>query len=173
MQDMLEVMRRRRSIRKFKPDKVSEAEIESLVNAGLLAPSAENVRPVELIVVRDKTTIERLAACRDNGGRALAGAPLAIVVLGRTSESSLWDADAAVAATYILLQAEQLGLGCCWVQMYKKFSANRRPADELSRGFLNPPPGLAVFCAMAIGHADEQKEPYSIEELDRSKVRSL
>ena len=172
MSEMLEVMRRRRSVRKFTAEGVSDAQVESLVNAGLLAPSAKNIRPVELLVLRDKATIERLEGCRDAGAGAFKTATLAIIVAARADKSDLWSIDAAIAATQIHLEAEALGLGCCWVQVLKR-PCGDTSAEEAVRKVAKVPPELSILCMMALGHGDEAKEPYVIEKLDRSAVHYL
>ncbi|MDD4089864.1 MAG: nitroreductase family protein, partial [Tissierellia bacterium] len=63
--DMLNIIMKRRSIRKFKDEKLSEEQIQELVNAGLLAPTSKNNKAVELIVVDDIDTILKLKDCRN------------------------------------------------------------------------------------------------------------
>lgn len=170
--EMLEIMRRRRSIRKFVPGKVSDAEVEALLSAALLAPSAKNIRPVEIFVLRDEATIARLAACRDAGGDAFKTATLALLVAGRSGESDLWEIDAAIAATHILLQAEALGLGCCWVQAWKRPCGDGTVEDAVRR-VVDLPQGASLLCMMALGHGDEEKAPYDLGGLDRSRAHVL
>ena len=77
---MLELLERRRSIRKFTSGVLSDPQVKALVHAGLLAPSAKNRKPVELFFVRDRAVIARLADCRDAGEDALRTAALAVAV---------------------------------------------------------------------------------------------
>ncbi len=166
---MLELLERRRSVRKFTEEGVSDSDLEALVGAGLLAPSAKNRRPVELFVVRDRGTVARLADCRDAGGDALRTAALAVAVTADSAVSDVWEEDASIAATQIFLEAEALGLGCCWIQI------RRRPcgdgtAEGAVRRLLDVPERLSVLCLLAIGHKDETKAPYDVSTLDRSKV---
>ena len=168
---MLDIMCRRRSVRKFAPDMPDERDIERLVDAALLAPSAKDTRNVDLIVVRDKRLIERMAQCRaDTGAYALESAPLALAIVGRPNGDPMWDLNAAVAATYILLEAEALGLGCCWVQMLRKDGYAGRPSDALVGDILSIPSGMIVSCVMASGHAAETKPPRLVVDLDRSRA---
>ena len=64
---MLELLGRRRSIRKFTDGVLSDPQIEALVYAGLLAPSAKNRKPVELFFVRDRAMVARRAAATRAG----------------------------------------------------------------------------------------------------------
>ena len=68
---MLELLERRRSIRRFTGGVLSDSQIKALVCAGLLAPSAKNRKPVELFFVRDRAMVARLVGCRDAGGDAV------------------------------------------------------------------------------------------------------
>ena len=169
---MLKIMSRRRSIRKFTTESVSEDAVKKLVDAGLLAPSGKNARPVELFITKDKAAVERLAGCKDSGTEALRTAPMAIVVTGQPEKSDIWAVDAAIAATHILLQAEALGLGCCWVQIMNR-RCGAEMAEDVARRILNIPSTLSILCALALGHSDEAKEPHSLEALDRSKAHYL
>ena len=136
---MLEAMSRRRSIRKFKNERVSEENIKSLVDAALLAPSGKNAKPCEFFVVQDKVKIEKLAACKDGPTEALKTAPLAIVVAANPEKSDVWAVDAAIAATHILLEVEALGLGCCWIHLHmisntrRLIVKNKRKTLDFSR----------------------------------------
>lgn len=169
---MLEAMSRRRSIRKFKNERVSEENIKSLVDAALLAPSGKNAKPCEIFVVQDKVKIEKLAACKDGPTEALKTAPLAIVVAANPEKSDVWAVDAAIAATHILLEVEALGLGCCWIQIMNRRSGQLM-ADSQVKKLLNIPSTLSVLCVMAIGVKDESKEGHAIESLSRDNVHYL
>ncbi|MBR1417728.1 MAG: nitroreductase family protein [Synergistaceae bacterium] len=169
---MLELMSRRRSIRKFKNERVSEEAIKSLVDAALLAPSGKNAKPCEFFVVQDKVKIEKLAACKDGPTEALKSAPLAIVVTANPEKSDVWAVDAAIAASHILLEAEALGLGCCWIQIMNRRSGQLM-ADSQVKKLLNISTSLSVLCVMAIGIADECKEPHAIDSLSRANVHFL
>ena len=166
---MLDLMARRRSVRRFTDEEVSDTELEALVGAGLLAPSAKNRRPVELFVARDRGTVARLAGCRDAGGDALRTAPLAFAVTADPAVSDVWEEDASIAATQIFLEAEALGLGCCWIQIRRRPSGDGT-AEGAVRRLLDVPDRLSVLCLLAIGRKDEEKEPYDVAKLDRSKV---
>ena len=169
---MLELLERRRSVRKFTEEGISDAHLEALIGAGLLAPSAKNRRPVELFFVRDRARVARLAGCRDAGGDALKTATLAVAVTADPAVSDVWEEDASIAATQIFLEAEALGLGSCWVQVRKR-PCGEGTAEDAARRMLDIPERLSVLCLLAVGHKDEVKEPYSVSKLDRSKVHEI
>ena len=93
-------------------------EVQVLLEAGLRAPSSKNKHTTQFILVEDRETLDRLSRMRESGALFLQQVPLGIVVLGSPMECERWIADASLAAGYIQLQAEALGLGSCWADAY-------------------------------------------------------
>ena len=88
--EYLDILKKRKSIRKYTDEIVSEEMIEQIIEASKLAPSGRNKKPVKLIVVRDKETLEYLSNTRSHGSQLLAGANAAIVVTGDSELSDTW-----------------------------------------------------------------------------------
>lgn len=108
----------RKSVRQYTSRPVDEEKTEWLLRAGMAAPSARDLRPWEFIVIRNRATLDSLAAGLPYG-KMLSGAPLAIVVCGDSSRSEkLWVEDCAMVAQNILLAAESLGLGAVFTAVY-------------------------------------------------------
>ena len=106
MNSFSELIKMRRSMRKFTDELLSPDEAKLLLRAALMAPSSKGLHAWEFVVVEDKPTLEQLSRCKSQGADFLAGAPLAVVVLGDPQVSDVWIEDASVAATQMLLQAE-------------------------------------------------------------------
>ena len=119
---MIDLLKNRRSIRKFTYEKVSKEDLEKILKSALLAPSSMGKKPIELIVVEDKDTIAKLETCKKFGTLPLKTAPLAIVVIGDSDLSDVWVEDASIVSTLIQLEAEKLGLGSTWIQMRRRES---------------------------------------------------
>ncbi len=166
---MLELLKQRRSIRRFTPRPVEREHVEKLLQAALLAPSSMGKNPVEFIVVRDKETIARLKTCKKHGTLPLETAPLAIVVIADREKSDVWVEDAAIASILLQLEAEKLGLGSTWVQLRLRESAVES-SESAFRRELGIPEKYGVLSVVAIGHKDEEKKPRREEELDFSKA---
>ncbi len=153
----------RRSIRKFKPEPVREEVVTRLLETALTAPSSHNSRSTRLLVVEDVALIARMAEMRDSGSAFMAGAPLAIVVLGDTTKTDLWQVNAAIAATMLQLEAVDQGLASCWVQIAGrprvKSEPNGEQAADYLRTFLPIPEGCEPLCAIALGYSDFQPVP--------------
>jgi nitroreductase len=161
----LDLIRRRRSIRQYTPQPLAEGQIATLAEAALRAPSSRGLNPWEFVLVTERDTLEQLGKCKPHGASFLAGAALAIAVCADPQRSDVWVEDAAIAATYIQLAAQDLGLGSCWVQVRR-----RDPAAKLVAGLLALPPNLEVEALVAIGHPAENKRPHPDGSLQREKL---
>lgn len=166
---MLELYKQRRSIRKFTSDKVSKENIVKLKKAALLAPSSRNLKPIEFIFIEETETIHSLKKCKKFGSTALETATLAIVIIGDETKSDVWIEDAAIATTFIMLEAEALGLGSNWIQMRLREGENA-PSDEEIRLLLGIPKQYGILSVLAIGKKNEEKKSYTDEDLDLSKI---
>ncbi len=167
---MLELMKKRRSIRQFAPQPVTEEHIQSLLCTALLAPTSMNKKPVHFVVVQDAPTLAKLAACKAHSASFLEKAPLGIVVLGDAELSDVWVEDASIAATAIQLQAEHLGLGSTWIQMRLRKSKEGQDSEQAIREILGIPEKYGVLCILALGAKGEEKPAYTDEQADFSKV---
>lgn len=170
---MLNLLLNRRSIRKFKPDRVAEAQIQQILQAGLLSPSGRNKTPWEFIVVQDKVTLEALGKCRHPQQHFLPETPLAIVMLGDTTATDVWVEDCAIAMTIMQLQAQTLGLGSCWVQVRNRMAQGEaESSSEFIKTLLHIPAHYEVLAVLGIGHPDEEKAPYNLDELQYNKIHT-
>ena len=95
-----------------------------------MAPTSKSSRPWQFVIVEDAARLEALSKCKETGAMPIAKAPLAIVVAVDVEASDPWIEDAAIAATFIQLQAQDLGLGSVWIQVRDRFDAEGVPADE-------------------------------------------
>lgn len=162
---LLPLIRQRRSIRKFTKENLTPEEVQSLMEAALRAPSSRNKHTTQFVLVEETEMLERLSHLRAHGSSFIADAPLAIVILGSPMECNLWREDATLAAAFIQMEAESLGLGSCWATVYERFTENGQDAAEYVRRALNIPYQLEVLCILAVGHKAEQPEPHPEQEL--------
>lgn len=168
---MIELMLSRRSIRKFNVKPLENEKINKIIQAGALAPSSMNKKPVELYVLKEHDKIEKLIACKKNGTLALTTAPLAIIVTANKSISDVYVEDATIAATYMMLEAEKLGLGCCFIQMRNRKTSEKVDSEQAIKDVFNLKDELGIICVLAFGHKEEIKEPYTT--IDTSRVYEL
>ena len=97
--ELLETILNRRSVRKYNDKEVGGETLQSILEAGLLAPSSRNLKPVEFIVIRDKAMLHQLARAKTAGSGMLKGASCAVVVIGGSEKSDAWIEDCSIAMT--------------------------------------------------------------------------
>ncbi len=170
MEDFSKLVKQRRSMRKFTDEQLTPDEVTTLMKSALMAPSSKGKHAWHFVVVDDKEMLKSLSAVKTVGSDWLEGAPLAIVVVGDPTESDVWIEDASVATTILLYQAEDLGLGACWVQVRERFAPDGTPSDTLVRELLNIPAPLQVLAMVAVGHKGMERKPFNEERLLWEKV---
>jgi hypothetical protein len=112
----------------------------------------------------------KLSFCKESGAAFVKDAALAIVVTADPLASDVWIEDASIASIMIQLQAEDLGLGSCWVQVRERFTANGTPANEYIHELLDFPLQLQVLSVIAIGHKGMERKPFDESHLQWEKV---
>ena len=172
MTDFNELVKIRRSHRKFTDEEISPEHVQSILRAALMSPTSKSQRSWQFVVVDDKTDIEKLADAKDLGSQFMKGAPLAIVVLGDPQKNDCWVEDGSIAAVSMQYQAEELGLGSCWVQMRGRGLADGTPADEVIRGVLDIPANLNTLCIIAVGHKADERKPQNEDNLKWENVHA-
>ncbi|MDX9786652.1 MAG: nitroreductase family protein [Desulfobacterales bacterium] len=166
----IDLIRSRRSIRKFQDRPVEPEKIDSLVETVLRAPSSRDLNPWSFVVVTDPDMISALSKAKPHGASFLSGAPLAIVVCADPAKSDVWVEDASIAAIYLHLAATDLALGSCWIQLRERMHDAHQSAGDYVSGVLGLPEGMAVEAIIAIGYSAEKKTPHSKSGLPHEKV---
>ena len=168
---MMELLRKRRSIRKFTQEKVDPGTIELLIEALLRAPSSRGINPWEFIVVDDKELLSRLSRSKKHGSQFLENAALGIVICADSTKSDVWVEDCSIASIIVQMAALSLGLGSCWVQIRKRMHDGSRSAEEYVRELLGLPEHINVGSIIGIGHPGERKMPIAAKDLHYEKVK--
>ena len=150
---MIDVIKSRRSIRRYTPDRVTEAEVRQLLEAAMAAPSANNSQPWHFVLVEDQRSKERLAETHPWSGM-IAEAPLAIAVCGEKRRSRYWVQDTSAATENLLLAAAALNLGAVWIGVHPDHGR-----EAHVRQALGMPDGIGVLCLIAVGRPAEHKPP--------------
>jgi len=164
-----EAIRARRSIRKYVPNApVTQQQIESMLEAAMMAANGGNRRPWEFIVVQDRTKLDRIRALHPYTGM-LETATLAIVLcappaLEADFGTGIYPQDFGAATENILLQAVGLGLGACWCGVFPREDHITEVRQALDIKSL-------PFCVIAVGVPDEQPDARGFYEA--SKVQYM
>ena len=161
---MIKEIRTRRSIRKYTEQPVGDETVMQLMESARLAPSGSNTQPWHFIVVRSEAMRQQLAKVAHNQ-KWMADAPVHIVCVAdvrcRINESvpvSLDETsplvetkqiirDISIAVEHIVLEAESLGLGTCWIAWFEQ--KDIRPV-------LNIPSDKYVLCILTVGYPGEK-----------------
>jgi nitroreductase len=168
--DFKDLVKMRRSHRKFTEQEISGDDVKAILRAGLMSPTSKSRRDWQFVVVDDKTDLEKLSDAKDMGGQLIKGAALAIVVLGDPMQNDCWVEDGSIAAISMQYQAEELGLGSCWVQMRGRGLSDGTSADTVIQGILNIPENLSCLCVLAIGHKADERQPQNEDKLKWEQV---
>ena len=156
---IIENIMTRTSIRQYTDQTISADTIETLLRAGMAAPTAVNKQPWHFVAITSKDIMKDLARTNPNA-QMLEQAPLTIVVCGDMQKAlegegrQLWIQDCSAATENILLAAHALGLGAVWTALY--------PRDDRAKGaieVLKLPEYIVPLCAIIIGYPAELPEP--------------
>lgn len=167
---MIELLRHRRSVRKFEKQKIEKEKVEILKEALVRSPSSRSINPWEFIFVDDGGTLRTLAQSRQHGSGFLAGAPLAVVILGDTSKADTCIEDCSIAAITLQYSAESLGLKSCWCQIRMRTHPDGGLSEEYVREVLGIPDHYLVECIIGLGYPAESKSPHPRDDLDWEKI---
>ena len=160
----------RRSHRKFTEQEIDGDDLKLILRAGLMSPTSKGQRAWQFVVVDDKLDLEKLSDAKNLGGQFLKDAPVAIVVLGDPMQNDCWIEDGAIAAISMQYQAEELGLGSCWIQMRGRGLDDGTTADTVIRGALDIPDNLNCLCILAVGHKADERKPQNEDKLKWENV---
>ena len=167
--ELKEVLLKRRSVRKFTEEPVSDEMIEELLRAAMSGPSACNKKPWEFYVVTNESVLEELKAASKFSRYS---SKLAIVVCGNLKNAlpmqlaEYWIQDCSAATENILLCATDLGLGAVWCGIYPQKRAEARMRKILGLSEKEIPLNL-IF----IGHPAE--EPEARDQYEEKKVHYI
>lgn len=164
-----EIIRNRRSIKKYKPQEVEKEKLDAILEAALRAPSGRGARPWALIVVTDKDMLAKLSVAKPMGADFVKNAPLAIAVCGDTN-SGIRVEDCSIVAVSMQYAAHSLGLASRWAQMRGNQHSDSKSTNDYLKELLGFPDNYEVQCLIAVGYPDEEIAPYTQEELVYDRI---
>lgn len=167
---LLSLVQQRRSIRKFEKRPVEQEKLDTLIEVALRSPSSRGFNPWEFVVVTDPELLDRLSRSKPHGSSFLSNAPLGIVVCADPEKSDVWVEDCSIASAFLLLAAESLDLGGCWIQIRERMHSDDVAAETYVAGLLNIPNGYKVESIIAIGYPVEKLPSHEKSELGYKKI---
>lgn len=169
---MLDLLKTRRSIRRFQDKEVEKEKIEELLKGALMAPSSKGKKSWELIAIKNKERLHQVSLCRGKVSAFIEGAAVGIVVLADSETSDVWVEDASIISTILQLQAHSLGLGSCWIQVRNRQTPNGERVEDYLKEVLSIPEKYGVECMIALGYPAEEKKPHDEEKLPYDKIHT-
>lgn len=180
MNEVMKAILERNSCRDFKPDPLTQEQVDTLIDAALAAPSAMNRQPWHIIAITDKSFVDELDAegmsilaaaqdkagyerMKDRGGKLFYGAPCLLVIAD--DGTPYGKMDSGILTENVCLAAHSLGLGTCIVGMAGVPLGG--PNGEALKKRMSFPDGYQFAIGILVGGVNQGKEPH---ELDKSKV---
>jgi len=158
--EFMDVVSKRRSIRKYKADPVPKEDIEYVLEAARLAPSWKNSQCWKFIVVTDPVVKEELAKAGNNW---IASAPVIITACadpskpGTKGDQGYYMVDMGIAMEHLILAATDRGLGTCWIGAFD---------EEIAKSALGVPENIRVVASTPLGYPDQESAPRPRRALD-------
>lgn len=153
--DLLQGIITRRSIRKYSDKAISKDQIETLVKAGMYAPSASNQQPWHFIAITEREILNKIKEVHPYA-KMLGEAPLAILVCGDQKlelSKDYWVVDCSAATQNILLAAHGIGLGAVWLGIHPRVERKQE-----IRSIFNLPDHVQPASLISVGYPAEEKE---------------
>lgn len=157
------LIRERYSVRKYSPAPVEEEKLQKILEAGRIAPTGHNNQPQRVLVLQSEEALAKIRALT----RCAFNAPIVLLVTVNKNEEWKNDLepgqssgvqDAAIAATHMMLEAWDLGVGSCWVNWF--------PYTKVKEAFALPEEEEPVLL-MPIGYAAPGSHPARMHEINR------
>lgn len=157
--ELTDIIKARRSIRKYQAKPVPGAVVDDILDCARLAPTAINIQPWLIGCVTDKTLLERLAGLADHG-RFIKNAAACFVVFCERGQKYYLE-DGCAATMNVITAAAAKGIGTCWVAGDKKEYA------EAARRLLNVPEQYTLVSLIPAGYPDEapRKEKKKLDDV--------
>jgi nitroreductase len=168
---MIELLRNRRSIRKYTQQPVEADQLAILKEAVLRSPSSKGINPWQFIFIDEKETIEQLKIAKSTGTGPLESAPLAVVFCADETVNDAWVEDCSIAAIILQLTAHSLGLGSCWIHFHYRMHSEIISSEQFVRELLGIPENFRVLCAVTVGHPARESKGRPFDELQFEKIK--
>jgi nitroreductase len=169
---LLDLFLKRRSIRKYKNIPLEKEKIDYIIKSVLSSPSSRGINPWEFFIITDKEKLNKLSLSK-HGAEFLKNSDLGVIVCGNPQKSDVWIEDCSIASSYILLAAEEVGLGACWIQIRNRMFDTNIKAEDYIKTIVSIPEELSILSIISIGYPDENLCPHKENDLLFQKVHFI
>jgi len=174
MNTVLENIKKRRSIRKYKNIQLEQEKIKAIIEAGLYAPSGHNAQPWHFTVLQNKKIIDQISLgtkealkdceipifrrmARNESFHILYNAPTVIIVSGKKEKTYSMETDLGAATQNMLLASESLGISSCWIGLVIEYFKGEK--QEMKNKEIGIPEGYEVQYAITLGYSSLEGNP--------------
>lgn len=171
--ELIDILLKRRSVRKYKDGDISMDNLEKILEAALLAPTSRNRKPCNFLIVENKETLKKLAKSKKTGAEMLADCNKAIVVVANSLVSDTWIEDSSIALGYMHLMAASLDVGSCWVQIHLRQNADGEDSEKVVKEITGLDDYFRIVGILALGIPSEEIKPHALDDMDKSKIHFL
>lgn len=164
--ELEKVLKERFSVRKYKEDKVEQEQLDKILEAGRIAPTAKNNQPQRIYVLKSQEALEKL----DSVCRMRFGAPIVLMVCCDMNEVhylpyeegyNTSEMDCSIVCTQMMLEAYNIGVDSLWIRAF-----NSRVLKET----YNLPENIKPICLLALGYKTEDCKPNEILHFTKNKI---
>lgn len=171
--DLLDLMLKRRSVRKYIDDEIPNEKMNKILQAGLLAPSSRNLKACNFLIIENKETLKKIAQSKEHGASFLKDANKAIAVVGNSLIADTWIEDSSIALAFMHLMATEQDVGSCWIQIHLRKSADGESTEDLVREILGLDDYFRIVGILALGIEDGHLKAHTLDDIDKEKVHYL
>lgn len=172
MTGLIDLLKKRRSVRKYTTENIPDDKLDLILRAGLLSASSRGKRPWEFIVVKNKDTLVKMAECRIGSAQMLKEANAAIVVIADSNVTDVWVEDCSICMANMHLTAASLDIGSCWIQGRLREAPTGETTEEYLRNLLGFPHNFKLEAILSLGIAEKAPAPYTDDDLLYSKIHN-
>ncbi|MDO5041679.1 MAG: nitroreductase family protein [Peptoniphilus sp.] len=162
-----DLIKNRRSIRKYSDKKIDKKDLESILKAGLYSPTAKGRDCLHFVAVEDEDTLLELSKFKNNKESFIKDCQVAVAVLTDKDVADItYSQDACIAATFLMFAATELGIGSCFVNVRSDKDPDGFNASKKVRELLDIPEKYNVECILSMGYPLEEvreKQPFDFE----------
>lgn len=167
---MLELLKQRRSIRKYKNKPIEKEKLDIIVKSALTSPTGHNKRAWNLIIVQDKDILDKLSKSRGLHSKFIKDAAAGFIICIDPNRAVTWREDMTIMGIIIQLSGQSLGLGSCWIETIDSIADDGSNMESNVKKILNIPDNYRVLSMISMGYPEEEKKSHNEDKFKYDSV---
>jgi nitroreductase len=160
-------------VRQYRNTPVPQEILAKIMDAGLLAPTSMNRRPCRFFLVTDRQMLAKIAGVKKAGGQFVKDAAACAAVFGDEAAADTWMEDVSIALSFMMLEAQEQGIGSCWVQIAMRKGEDGSDAEDNLRALFGVPASYRAAGILALGYAENPLKARELTDEERSAVTRI